>query len=159
MSNSNKQTPLLGRDTKWDDVDGAILHVINFVPLAQIKKGKVYNDTKHLPLATLKVKSKELPTSVLLPIAHKLDFQHLWQIFKERGVAKNEEVNVVWSTHDYKYKLTRWLRFCMPRLIVRVNHKGAYDLIHSPNSHPELVGTSRYRKKAPIVELKPDVMD
>lgn len=157
MGSGDEQfTPLLGRDISWDKVNGAILHVISFGPLARVVDGKVKRVVKEMPYASIKVRAIELSTPALLFVTHKIDFLNLWEVFKVRKVKANEEVNVIWTNRNYK-KFTL-LKFAQPKLVIWINHKGAWRLIHGLDKN-KLTGSAAYFAEAPIVEFKPEIME
>jgi hypothetical protein len=158
MNNPKDSLPLLGRDIRWEDIDGEILHVLDFKPLAKVVDGEVKHFSKDLPYAILDVISFSNKAKAQLWVTHKIDFNNLWRVYVEAGVRDDVEVNVIWTKKQYKSKLVGAFKFAMPRLIVWVNHKGAWKLIHSPDEAKH-IGEAAYKAKAPIVELKPDVME
>jgi hypothetical protein len=89
-------------------------------------------------------------------ITHKIDFGNLWAAFKERTVREDEEVLIFWTRRNYK-RFVKLFSAGMPKLIVVICHKGAFDLF-DPSYMPELTGDARAKAMAPIAHWKPDVM-
>jgi hypothetical protein len=74
------------RDRDWEPLDNEICRVLEFTPLAGRMEGaKVKSSKKGLPYASIEVESPALAGPTTGFIAHKLDFQHLWEVFKVRG--------------------------------------------------------------------------
>ncbi|OGL36458.1 hypothetical protein A3E49_00625 [Candidatus Saccharibacteria bacterium RIFCSPHIGHO2_12_FULL_49_19] len=158
MSKHNEPLPLLGRDINWDDIDGEILHVLHFAPFAKVINGEVKTVTKSLPYAFLNVISFRNKLKAQLWVTHKIDFENLWKVYNEIGLSDNEEVNVIWTNKNYRSKLVSPFKAALPKLIVWVNHKGAWKLIHGITKN-SLTGTAAYKAEAPIVEYKPEIME
>lgn len=147
------------RDSDWRIIDGELCRVINFVPLGLIKDGKVLALNKTTPYASITLECKKLPKKITGFICHKMDFTHLWLVFKERGIKQDEEVLIFWSKRHYKNIVYKILSVFMPRLWIMICQKGAFELMTNPNSRPELQGEARYLAEKPIVEWKPEVMN
>lgn len=154
MENSN-----LKKDKEWSIIDGKPCKVINFTPLATIENGKVIASNKTEPYASVILECKKLPQQTKGFICHKMDFQHLWAAFKERGVRENEEVIIFYSKKHYKLKLLRFLPGFWPKLWVMICQKGAFKLITDSNYKPELQGEARYKAEKPIIDWKPEIME
>jgi len=114
-------------------------------------------------------------------LARKIDFAMLWSAFNERtqvkgaqvetayepngnpvfvakhGVATNEEVWLVWTQKNYISKIGLMNKF-LPRLIVKVSPKGAYELVNNRNARPELKGEARFLAERPLVTWTPIAM-
>ena len=148
----------LVKDSQWNIVDGEPCKVIDFLPMASIKDGKISAIGKKTPYASVVLECKNVPTRIKGSITHKVDFMHLWSSFKERGVKQDEEVLIFWTKKHYKgvYKIASAF---LPRLWVMICKKGAFELMTNPDSQPELHGMARALATRPIIEWKPEVME
>jgi hypothetical protein len=146
------------KDSEWSVIDGEPCKVINFTPLALIEDGKVVVANKTEPYASIILECRKTPNTIEGFICHKMDFQHLWMAFKERGVKQNEEVIIIWSKKHLKGFAKIFSSF-MPRLWVMICPKGAFELMVDPNSRPDLKGEARFLAERPIAEWKPAVME
>lgn len=147
----------LRKDNDWSIIDSEPCRVIEFTPLASVENGKVVVSNKTEPYASVILECKKLPQQTKGFICHKMDFQHLWVAFKERGVRQDEEVIIFWSKKHLK-SFAKFFSTFMPRLWVMICQKGAFELITNPNSQPELQGEARFLAEKPIAEWKPEVM-
>lgn len=148
---------IMRKDSEWSIIDSKPCKVINFTPLASIENGKVIITNKTEPYASVTLKCKNIPQPMKGFICHKMDFQHLWAAFKERGVRQEEEVIIFWSKKHLK-SYAKIISAFMPRLWVTICQKGTFELMTNPNSRPELQGEARYLAEKPIIEWKPEVM-
>ena len=146
------------KDSQWSTIDGEPCRVIDFIPMASIKEGKISAIDKKTPYASVVLESKKLPTETRGFIMHKVDFMHLWLAFKERGVKQDEEVLIFWTKKHYKgvYKIVSAF---LPRLWVMICKKDASELMTDPDSRPELQGKARFLAQRPIIDWKPEVME
>ena len=145
------------KDSQWSVIDGEFCRVIDFVPMASIKEGKIFAIDKTTPYASVLLECKRLPTKVTGFITNKIDFMHLWSAFKEKGVKQNEEVLILWSKKHYK-KVYKIFSAFLPRLWVMVCPRGAFELQTNPGYRPELNGEARWNATKPIIDWKPEVM-
>ena len=146
------------KDREWSVIDGEPCRIIEFTPLATIENGKVITLNKTEPYASVILECKKLPEQTKGFICHKMDFQHLWAAFNERGVKENEEVIIFYSKKHLK-SYAKLFSVFMPRLWVMICQKGTFELMTNPDSRPELQGEARFLAERPIIEWKPDVMD
>lgn len=147
----------LKKDSEWSFIDSEPCKVINFTPLASIENGKVTAPNKTEPYASVILECKKLPQHIEGLVCHKMDFQHLWSAFKERGVQKDEEVIIFYSKKQLK-NYAKVLSIFMPRLWVMICKEGAFELMSTPNSRPDLQGEARFLAEKPLIEWKPEVM-
>jgi hypothetical protein len=156
------------RDADWAVTEGYPCRVTGFDPVAEVtnvylnefgkvKRGDVIS-TRRLPFATVEVECSRLPTNTRANITHKLDFIHLWIVFKWEGVKQDEEVVVFWLKSYLKWYAAPFAWF-MPRLRVMVCKKEAYELMVDPYWKPELQGLERWNAQKPIVDWKPEVLE
>ena len=68
----------LVKESQWSVIDGEPCRVIDFVPMASIKEGKISSIDKTMPYASVVLECKKLPTETRGFIMHKVDFMHLW---------------------------------------------------------------------------------
>lgn len=152
-----KAETTLFKDREWSLVDGEICRVLNFIPVAEIKNGKVSSLSSTTPYASIHFECRKLPQIATGYITHKTDFTHLWKVFKERTVRQDQEVLFFWSKKHYR-SYAKLFSVFLPRMRVMVCRKGAYQL-HDPSFNPELNGEARFKAMAPIVDWKPEVME
>lgn len=145
---------ILVKDHEWSLIDGEVCRVIDFTPLAKLENGKV--SVSKMPYASVTLECSKLPQNTVGFIGHKLDFQHLWEAFIERGVKEGEEVVISWTKRPLRGFAKVFSAF-MPRLWVAICRKGAYELITDQNCNPELTGEARFLAERPIVDWEPDV--
>jgi len=148
---------ILRKDSEWSVIDGEPCKVIEFTPSAIIKNGRVVALNKNEPYASVVLECKKLSQQTKGFIYHKMDFQHLWAAFKERGVRENEEAIIFYSKKRLK-SYAKLFSVFMPRLWVMICPKGAFELMADPNNRPELQGEARFLAELPIVEWKPELI-
>jgi len=154
---TNSEISLL-KSNEWEVIDGEPCKVIDFTPLSgSIKDGKVFAFNSSTPYASIRFECKKLSGMITGFICHKMDFQHLWAAFKERGVQENEEVIFFYSKKHLK-SYAKLFSALMPKLWVMICQKNAFELMIDPNSRPELKGEARFLAERPIAEWKPEVM-
>ena len=156
MTTEQKNIVML-KDREWNEIDSEACRVINFTPLAAIENGEVKAFDKTTPYASVLLECKKIPTRIEGFITHKIDFIHLWVALKERVLAENEEVIVIWSKKHLKTS-AKLFSAVMPKLWVMICPKGAFELMTDPNSKPELNGEARWNATKPIIDWKPEVM-
>lgn len=146
------------KDSEWSVIDGEPCKVIEFAPLASVETGKVVTSNKTEPYASVIFECKKLPQQTKGFICHKMDFQHFWAVFNERGVNENEEVIFAYSKKQLKSYVKFFSAF-MPRFWIMICPKGAFELMTNPESRPDLKGEARFLAERPIAEWKPAVME
>ena len=148
---------VLWKDKEWSQIDGDACRVTDFNPLGSLvdTEGKVQAMDMTTPYAFITIECQKLGKNITGYITHKIDFRYLWAAFKERTVREDEEVIVVWTTKNYK-RFTP--SFGMPRLLVWVCPKGAFEIMTDNTYKPELAGQARWNAMEPIAEWKPEVM-
>jgi len=157
--NHEKSDITLLKNSDWSVINGECCRVIDFIPMASIKDGKVLAINRTTPYAAVDLECRKFSGQKVTGfICHKLDFIHLWKAFKDRGVKTDEEVIIIWAGKQYKNWLYKILAFTMPRLWVMICQKGAFELITDPNSRPDLTGEARAKAELPIIDWKPEVM-
>jgi len=166
------------RDKDWAAIDGRLCLVTNFVPLlAKVENGKVLDIDLFTPYASVDLKCENSTEDITGFITHKMDFAMLWAAFKHRtevpgtrikiyspefnpdGLGENEEVWLVWTRKHYKFAAARLFKLFMPKLIVMVSPKGAFELWMDHTIRPDLHGIARVQATLPLVTWTPEVMD
>jgi hypothetical protein len=155
----HKDLPVIGKDLPYSKIDQVILRVHNFRKLALYKNGRIEAISPQLPYGYLEVEVRDFDNVATLPILNKNDYIHIWQVFEERGVKKNEEVNVIWTSKNYRNIIFSLLSPFMPKLIIWICNKNAFELMHEPSYMPKLSGEARFDAEKPIIEIKHSVMD
>ena len=145
------------KDSEWSVIEGEVCRVIDFIPWASVKDGNIKTLDISTPYASVTLECRKFPNRITGFITHKVDFLHLWAAFRERGVKENEEVLISWYKKGLKTFAKIFSPF-MPKLVVMICKKGAYELINDQNFKPELRGEARFNAERPIVEWKPEVM-
>ena len=145
------------KDSQWSAIDGELCRVVDSVPIASVKGGKILAIGK-TPYASVVLECEKWPTKIKGFITHKVDFIHLWTAFKERTIKQDEEVIIVWSKKNYKNIIYKIISNLMPKLWVMVCPKEAFELATNPDYKPELKGEARWNATGPIIDWKPEVM-
>ncbi len=153
MTNSNS---ILGKDIPLETIDKEICRVIKFTPHAKLINNKVTADSATSPYAFLTIESKKISGKAELPIFHKDDFKNVYEAFNER--KEGQEVLVIWSSNKYKNIAFKISRSILPKLIVWLCRKDAYQLMTDQTYKPELTGEARFLAERPINEWEPEVM-
>ena len=148
---------VLLKDSQWSIIDGELCRVVDFVPMASVKGGKISAD-KVTPYASVVLECNKFPTKIKGFITHKIDFLHLWVAFKERGIEQDEEVLIFWSKKHYK-KVFKIFSAFLPKLWVMICPRNAFELWTNDSYRPELTGEARFLAYRPIIDWKPAVME
>jgi hypothetical protein len=147
----------LRTDRDWATIDGQLCRILDFRPFAgaTVANGKAVSVDKSLPYAMVELEGVRLPKGTVGCIFHKVDFQHLWAAFQERGIAADEEVLIIWTKRQFKLFANIFSAF-LPRTWVMVWKKGAYEWETDPKLRHERRTVSELM---PITDWKPDVMN
>ena len=128
--NSNNENAsqgmLIGRDIPWEEIEDHDFQVKSFLPLTPTEQGKVKAHSTFMPYAMLtvyKLSGKFKNMDVLLPVLHKVDFSHLWELYQERGVKSKEEVIVYYAPQKSGWRKLFGKTF--PHLRIEVRPKGS----------------------------------
>ena len=173
---------ILQKDSDWSALDGEICRVLEFIPMhAEVKDGHVKSSNPNITYASVIIESPRIQGKAKGFITHKVDLAMLWAAFNERtevkgtrvkhaydpngspafvakhGVATDEEVWIVWTKNNYNLRGGLMSKF-LPKLIVMVSPKGAYELLTNRNLKPELKGEARYYAERPLVTWTPRLM-
>jgi hypothetical protein len=144
------------KDSHWDSVEGQICRVRRFTPLATVDNGEIRSPNWTLPYASVELECDALSDNVIGFVTHKVDFQHLWIASNRRSVENEDELIIIRNKKGLNWPAKLFSAF-MPKLIVWVCKKGAYELI-TTDTRPELQGLARFQAERPIFELRPRVM-
>jgi hypothetical protein len=126
----NTENPIIGRDIAWSSIDGQYLRVVNVAYLGTVTGAKVKGPPSPLPYALITVESPRLGAAKAdLPIVHKVDFLHLWEALRNRGLRDSEECLVA--------RLERkggWFGKVLPSLHIRITAKGQLERIYDEHT-------------------------
>ncbi|MDO9333242.1 MAG: hypothetical protein Q7T57_01805 [Dehalococcoidales bacterium] len=150
MDNTGKSSEItLLKDSEWERIEGTACRVIQFTPFASIENGKIKNAGLSKPYCAVTIECKDLPSITTGYVTHKIDFQHLWAVFKIRGVKEGEEVLIFWTYGD---RHAGMFSAVFPKLVINVCHKNAYEYYPMPDkmSIQEWLNAIH-----PILELRP----
>lgn len=146
------------KDDEWSAIDGQVCRVKDFRPMmATVEDGVVVAKDRSIPYAAIDFECAELAEDATGFITHRDDFRHLWSAINERGVGEDEEVLVFW-TRQYPSWWARRTSKGLPKLVVWICQRGAYELLSDRNAAPELSGEARHRASAPLAQWMPDVL-
>ncbi|WP_157123708.1 hypothetical protein [Allosphingosinicella indica] len=147
---------VLRSDRDWAAIDGELCRVRKFREFgARIADGKFVEVGTCRPYAIVSLECRKLPVGTVGCITHKLDFAHLWAVFRERGIGDDEEALIFWTRRNLK-PVAKAVSLFMPKLWVMIWTRGAYER----ETDPEL--RSRPGTEAdmvPIISWKPGVMN
>ncbi len=147
------------KDSEWSRFDGEPCRVIEFNPMCWIEEGRIYGSKKQ-PYASIILECKKVSNTIRGYITHKIDFIHLWKVFKERTVKENEEVIIVWTIEHYKPKWIKYFSVFQPKLWVMIFPEGHLEFMADPNWQPEAGKRPSVKEMLiPIVDLKPKIME
>ena len=82
---------LVGKDVPWDHIRQRFLLVRQFTPFASFEDGKIIGPGGLSPYGIFAGTCDDDPQPLMVPIAHKVDFQRAWDIFRVRGIEEHEE--------------------------------------------------------------------
>jgi hypothetical protein len=128
--------PVLGEAIPWKQVEGHFLRVKWCSFFASIEDGAVKTDPTGA-YAALEVECPSLTGDAVIVVSSKADFRHLWELYKERQVADDEEVLLTYAPVDQKgsWGLMRTLLPCLHIMVYPKGHlKEAYDPRFEPKS-------------------------
>jgi hypothetical protein len=166
------------KDNDWASIDGQLCLVTAFTPMAKVENGSVVAMSAGTPYASVRLRCERYADDITGFISHKTDFAMLWAAFKQRmavpgtrvevhspeelnpaGLGENEEVWLVWTRKNYRVAARLFGSF-LPRLVVMVSRKGAFELTldRTGRIRPELKGEARAMATLPLVTWTPEVM-
>ena len=132
---NEKNTPVLGRDIPWKDIEKEAFRAINFTPMGVIEKGKIKTISINVPYAFLTVESPKLKQESTIWVVHKVDFTILWKAYKERGINPNEEV-IVFCPPYTKKSIFKVFSGLLPRLWIYIYPSGHLEGIYDNKIKP-----------------------
>jgi len=136
---------IVGMDIPWEDIINEACRIIKFLPISYIESGKIKNSSMTMPYAMLRLESPVIPHEFMMPVVHKVDFRHLWHIFKEREVNEKEEVLVFCVPK-------RFLGRFQARLHIYIYPLGYYQEVSDPDFKPDYIE----ERFIPIASWKPE---
>jgi hypothetical protein len=154
MAQADKRSPTLGKEIPWERVKGHIFRVKSCHFFASIENGTV----KAPPVgayAVLVVECPKCPSltgEALVMVSHKVDFKHLWELYKQRQVADDEEVMVGYGPVGER-GLGKLFRTFLPFLTIWAVPKGHFDELYDPAFKPTT--TDWYRNRAKWTASEP----
>lgn len=137
--------PVLGETIPWKQVEGHFLRVRWCSFFASIEGGAIKADSPRA-YAALEVECPNLTADALIVVTSKADFKHLWELYRVRQVADDEEVLLVYAPADQK-RFWEQIRMLLPCLDIMVYPKGHYRQAYSPGFKPR-DWAAWYRPKA-----------
>ena len=153
---------ILSKDIPWSQIKGEFCRVKVFLPIGKVEKGEVEAPPIPNPYAILDVEcpKKLPPEGAFLPVAHKIDFKHLWEAFIERGVKEDEEVLVVYypeapsNVPEFTAKMFKSAMF--PKLRIWICRKGLLEKLYDED-YQKKVGAMKFFSEVakPIKEWSP----
>lgn len=147
---------LLRKDSDWELIEGQICRVVEFTPFATIQQGKFEAPAVPMPYASVELECPVFDHHVTAFISHKVDFANLWEASTQRKQSDDRELIIIRNKRGLKW-FAKLLALFMPRLVVWVCKKGAYELI-TTDARPDLRGIARFEAERPLMEWKPPVM-
>ena len=162
-------------DRDWTSIDGQLCLVTAFIPMAKVEKGNVIAINSSTPYGSVHIKCEKSSDDIIGFITHKTDFSMLWAAFNQRaevagtrvevrspdlnsaGLGESEEVWLVWTQRRYRTGAGLF-RKILPRLIVMVSPKGAFELLLDRDIRPDLQGEARALATLPLATWTPKVM-
>jgi len=129
-----KHPPVLGEAIPWKQVVGQFLRVRWCSFLASIQDGKIEPGPMG-SYAALGVESPSLAGEAFIVVSNEVDFGHLWELYRQRQVADDEEVLLVYAPVEEE-RLRRLLRMSLPCLDIRVYLKGHFKEAYDPEFRP-----------------------
>ncbi|KKQ91137.1 MAG: hypothetical protein UT17_C0017G0010 [Candidatus Woesebacteria bacterium GW2011_GWB1_39_10] len=143
----------LGKDIAWNKINGKFCHVFSFTHHASVRNREIESTGVSIPYATLTLECEEVSEHIECPIIHKLDFVHLWKIFKERGGREDEEVLV--SRYKYITVLGKLFSPFLPKIHIWIYKKGSYNNFTSKSWQEKTHAEELAMAARPIVEVNP----
>ena len=80
----------LHRDSEWSVIAEEPCKVVQFDPLSCFKEERICGNKKP-PYACVILECNKVTKKIKADITNKIDFIHLWKVFRERNVKENEE--------------------------------------------------------------------
>jgi len=133
------ETLFIGKDVPYKVIEGQLCKVIGFTPFAVILDGEVKAATKVMPYALLSLESPVLPKGkeYILRIAHRIDFSHLWEAFKVRGIDNKKEEVLIAYVSSYRNIWLKLFSSVHPKLHVYIFPIGHLEQCYDRNFKPD----------------------
>jgi len=128
----------LRKDRDWGFIDGELCLISDFIPLAGsvVINETVTSPNTSLPYASISIECKKSSEKIIGYVTHKIDFFHLWKIFKDRGIDNNKEaILMYWTAKHYKHKILQKFSNLLltilggtpfPKMVIMVCPKGIF---------------------------------
>jgi hypothetical protein len=120
-----KEPIVIGRNYKWEDIQGVLLRVKQFVSLASVESGKIIEYSDSSSYGSLVIENPYLFDEAYMFILNKGDFLNLWQVYKERGIKPEEEVIVLYEP------IKKGFSSNTPGLLIQIYPKGSLMKLNS----------------------------
>lgn len=118
----------LRKDKEWKLVESKLCLVKDFLPIgSKVINGEVISPDTNLPYCQIRFKCVGIEHEIKGLITHKIDFKNLWEIYIERGIKKEEEVLIYWTTNHYNSKICKLLHLMYPKIVIMVCPIGTYN--------------------------------
>jgi hypothetical protein len=150
----------IGKDIKWEEIEGHGFRVVRFLPFAYIENGKIKDFSKFMPYAYLFVDCpafRKENTDILMPVLHRIDFIHFWELYRELGVKSDEEAVVSYVPHEKGVR--KFLGKALPHLRIEVRPKGSIEGIYRTGRMSEfkdLKFRELVKRTRPIITCDPE---
>jgi hypothetical protein len=129
---------LIGKDIPFKAIEKEFCRVISFKPFASVVNGEVKAASKVMPYAFLSLESPVLPKGkeCILGIVHRIDFSHLWEAFKVRGIDNNKEEVLIAYVSSYRNIWLKLFSSVHPKLHVYIFPIGHLEQCYDRNFKP-----------------------
>jgi len=153
------RSTMIGRDIPWAETKGHGFRVKKFISLAAIEPDEIKEPRQSLPSKPYALFEVECPcfdygeTTILLPVMHRLDFRHCWELYNKRGIASEEEVIVSYSPLENKFY--KFFGKSLPHLLIEVRPKGSLEEIYELGKYDGLPVMEVLHRTKPIMAWGP----
>ena len=144
---------ILGKDIAWNKINGELCRVLDFIPYASVRNGKVESAGISTPYASLTLECPKISENIGCPIIHRVDFIHLWGIFKERGLKEGEEVLA--GRYEYKTVLGKLFSSFLPKIYILIYPSGSYNKFNDKSWQEKTQGEAWTKAMRPTVKIDP----
>jgi hypothetical protein len=144
---------ILGKDIAWNKINGELCRVLDFIPHASVRNGKVESAGISTPYASLTLECPQISENIGCPIIHRVDFIHLWGIFKERGIKEGEEVLA--GRYEYNTVLGKLFSPFFPKMYILIYPIGSYNKFNDKSWWEKTKGEVLAREMKPITRRDP----
>ena len=148
MGNERTQSLFIGKDLPWKQFDWHFFRVEHFLPLSSVEQGRIKDISKFKPYAILRVYDPNFESEdeeLSLPVLHKLDFIHLWEVYRQRGITQDEEVVVHYEPPSGARMLFGNI---FPQLRIEVKPQGSLDyIVRFLNNEEKSINWDNYNER------------